>query len=99
MRMVRAAAGWVALEGSDQPLVGLTVLGVLVGEAQVVRILGIDETVAEGFFRLEWPRLPEPADIALLVVSPDGRLLGRSVHRSLFGAELQVRLAIARELL
>jgi hypothetical protein len=97
--MVRAAAGWVALEGSDQPLVGLTVLVVVVGEAEVVRILAIGETGPEGFFRLEWPRLSAPADIAILVISPDGRLLGRSVHRSLFGAELQVRLAIAQELL
>lgn len=98
-RVVRAATGWVAIEGSDQPLVGLTVLAVAVGTDEVVQTLAIGETEAEGFFRLEWTPLPLPAEIALLILSPDGRLLLRSLHRLVAGAVLQVRLLVAQELL
>lgn len=96
--MVRAAAGWVSVEETGQPLVGLTVLIAAVG-AEGVRVLGLGETGAEGRFRLEWPRLPGPIDLAILLATPDGRLVGRSVHRAVGGAELQVPLTVRAELL
>lgn len=96
--MVRAAAGWVSVQETGRPLVGLTVLVAAIG-AEGVQVLGLGETEAEGHFRLEWPRLPGPVDLAILLASPNGRLLSRSVHRAIGGAELQVQLTVQGELL
>ncbi|HLO01555.1 MAG TPA: hypothetical protein VK191_00370 [Symbiobacteriaceae bacterium] len=96
--MVRATAGWVSVQESGQPLVGLTVLVASVG-GEGVQVLGLGETGPQGHFRLEWPRLPGPVDLAILLASSDGRLLGRSHHRGVSGAELQVQLTVPANLL
>jgi hypothetical protein len=96
--MVRAAAGSVSVHGSDQPIVGLTVLVAAVG-GEGVQVLGLGETGPAGHFRLEWPRRSGPVDLAILLASPDGRLVGRSLHRGIVGAELQVQLTVAADLL
>lgn len=96
--MVRAVTGWVSVQESGQPLVGLTVLIAAV-DPDGVQVLGLGETGAEGRFHLEWPRLSRAADLAILLASLDGRFVGRSFHRAISGAELQVQLTVPAELL
>jgi hypothetical protein len=94
--VLRAISGWVSVCETDQPLPGLTIVAVGLGQVGRLRVLGMAESGPEGRFRMEWPRLREPVDIAFLVASPSGRFLLRSTyHRQVAGVELHVHLQIA----
>lgn len=92
--MNRAISGTVVAEGKSRPLPGLIILA---GRLQPggVDLLGWTVSGTEGAFRIQYHPIAEPVDLVLFVYRPDGALLlAEPPHRSILGAELQLRVEV-----
>ena len=92
--MNRAVSGTVVVLETGQPLRGLivTVSRLCSGGAD---LLGWAVTGDGGRFRMEYPRLCAPPDLTISLFRPDGQLLYlEPPHRSIAGAELEVRVEV-----
>jgi hypothetical protein len=94
--MNRAFSGKVITAGSDRPLPGLLVAVLRLCHADI-QVIGAGLTYDFGRFRVTYPPLGEPADLFLMIFSPDGRhLFTEPVHWQVSGSELQVRVEVPK---
>lgn len=95
--MNRAISGRLLVTGTGRPLPGMqvVVIRLFFGAAEV---LGLCTAGDMGRFRVTYPPLDGPADLTLLVYSPEGRhLFTEPIHRSVLGAELRLEVEIPGE--
>lgn len=92
--MNRAVSGMVVVLETGQPLRGLIVtVHRLCPDGP--DLLGWGVTGEGGGFRMDYPRLETPPDLVISLHRPDGQLLYlEPPHRSVAGAELQVRVEL-----
>ncbi len=94
--MNRAISGFVSVSGSGRPLQGVRVVAARV-EGGRAEILGESMSGDFGRFRVTYDPVPGPADLTVLIFSPEGRLIfTEPIHRLVCGAELCIRVEVPR---
>jgi hypothetical protein len=92
--MNRAVSGTLAVAETGRPLPGMRVLvaRLIAGGHQV---LGLSDSEDWGRFKVTYEPLAEPADLVVLIYTPDGALVyTEPAHRAITGAELRLDVAI-----
>jgi hypothetical protein len=94
--MNRAVSGTLTVQESGRPLPGMQVVAARLVPGGV-ELLGACISGDMGRFFISYEPLPEPADLFLLVYSPDGRqVYTESMHRCITGAELRLAVQVPR---
>lgn len=92
--MNRAVSGTLCVAETGRPLMGLRVVACRLLDG-AVQELGWCESGDWGRFRVTYDPLDGPADLFLLVLTADGRLVyTEPVHRAIAGVELHLTVAV-----
>lgn len=97
--MNRAISGTLSVAETGRPLAGMQVVAAreVPGGAELI---GASVSGDMGRFRVTYEPLAEPADLFLLIYSPEGRLIyTEPVHRCITGAELRLTVQVPRQAL